>query len=99
MLQTGRGDRPSIPNTIRLVKEAYETQPRMPVISGEVCYEGIGEACRQEVQRFMFWVCSAVGRLRAHVRSQRHLAGQQEGSALRPVTSRHGLGKHPVGRG
>ena len=29
----------------------------MPVIDGEVCYEGIGEACRQEVQRLMFWAC------------------------------------------
>src|SRR3954462_1153891 len=27
----------------------------MPVLIGEVCYEGIQEASRQEVQRFMFW--------------------------------------------
>ncbi len=27
----------------------------MPVLVGEVCYEGIMEASRQEVQRFMFW--------------------------------------------
>ena len=27
----------------------------MPVLIGEVCYEGIAEASRQEVQRFMFW--------------------------------------------
>src|SRR6201986_4204047 len=27
----------------------------MPVLIGEVCYEGIQEASRQEVQRYMFW--------------------------------------------
>ncbi|HIE28266.1 TPA: DUF4038 domain-containing protein [Candidatus Poribacteria bacterium] len=61
MLQTGHGDRGSIPNTIRLVKEGYVATPTIPVINGEVCYEGIGEACRQEVQRFMFWVCMLSG--------------------------------------
>ena len=29
----------------------------MPVLAGEVCYEGILEASRQEIQRFMFWTC------------------------------------------
>ena len=61
MLQTGHGDRQSIPNTVTRVTEAYERVPRMPVINGEVCYEGIGEACRQEVQRFMFWACMLSG--------------------------------------
>ncbi len=56
MLQTGHGDRASLPNTARSVKTAYEREPVMPVVEGEVCYEGIGEACRQEVQRLMFWV-------------------------------------------
>lgn len=57
MLQTGHRDRQSVPNTITRVVESYNREPRMPVINGEVCYEGIGEACRQEVQRFMFWAC------------------------------------------
>lgn len=64
MLQTGHGDRASIPNTIKLVTQSYSRAPTMPVIEGEVCYEGIGEACRQEVQRFMFWatfLCGARG--------------------------------------
>ncbi|OGV70433.1 MAG: hypothetical protein A3K19_12705 [Lentisphaerae bacterium RIFOXYB12_FULL_65_16] len=55
MLQTGHGDRASLGNTLRLVTEAYGREPRLPVINSEVCYEGIGEACRQEVQRLMFW--------------------------------------------
>ena len=61
MLQTGHSDRRSIPNTIRAVGEAYSRTPTMPVINGEVCYEGIGEASRQEVQRLMFWVCMLSG--------------------------------------
>jgi hypothetical protein len=55
MLQTGHGDRLSLPMTVRLVTEAHAQVPRMPVINGEVCYEGILESCREEVQRLMFW--------------------------------------------
>jgi hypothetical protein len=55
MLQTGHGDRASYPNTVESVIRSYNESPRMPVIVGEVCYEGIMEASRQEVQRFMFW--------------------------------------------
>ena len=61
MLQTGHGSWRSIPNTVRLVRRSYEGTPRMPVINGEVCYEGIGEGCRQEIQRFMFWACMLSG--------------------------------------
>jgi hypothetical protein len=55
MLQTGHGDRTSIPNTVNRVVESLTREPKMPVLVGEVCYEGILEASRQEVQRFMFW--------------------------------------------
>ncbi|PYV89835.1 MAG: hypothetical protein DMG05_12440 [Acidobacteria bacterium] len=55
MLQTGHGDRTSIPNTVNLVTGSLSRAPKMPVLVGEVCYEGIVEASRQEVQRFMFW--------------------------------------------
>ncbi|HET6485551.1 MAG TPA: DUF4038 domain-containing protein [Spirochaetia bacterium] len=55
MLQTGHGDRTSLPMTVKSVTEEYARTPTMPVIDGEVCYEGIGEASRQEVQRLMFW--------------------------------------------
>ncbi len=55
MLQTGHNDRASIPNTVESVAASYAASPTMPVLVGEVCYEGIMEASRQEVQRFMFW--------------------------------------------
>jgi hypothetical protein len=55
MLQTGHNDRQSVPNTIETVNRSLAASPKMPVLIGEVCYEGIAEASRQEVQRFMFW--------------------------------------------
>jgi len=55
MLQTGHGDRRSLPNNVKSVTDCYDARPRMPVFVSEVCYEGIGSACRQEVQRLMFW--------------------------------------------
>jgi hypothetical protein len=57
MLQTGHSDRKSIPNTEDLITGSLAKTPRMPVLAGEVCYEGIMEASRQEIQRFMFWTC------------------------------------------
>jgi hypothetical protein len=65
MLQTGHGDRTSIPNTVERVTESVKLTPPMPVLVGEVTYEGIGEASRQEVQRFMFW-CSLLSGTAGH---------------------------------
>jgi hypothetical protein len=61
MLQTGHSDRRSIPNTVQRVTGSLPRAPKMPVINGEVCYEGIMEASRQELQRFMFWACVLSG--------------------------------------
>jgi hypothetical protein len=61
MLQTGHSDRQSIPGTVRLVTAEREREPRMPVVNSEVCYEGILEASREEIQRFMFWACILSG--------------------------------------
>ncbi|MEA3400312.1 MAG: DUF4038 domain-containing protein [Armatimonadota bacterium] len=61
MLQTGHGDRGSLPGTVRAVREARADTPAMPVINGEVCYEGILEGSRQEVQRMMFWASFLTG--------------------------------------
>jgi hypothetical protein len=61
MLQTGHSDRDSIPRTVDLITGSLARNPKMPVIDGEVCYEGISEASRQEIQRFMFWACILSG--------------------------------------
>jgi hypothetical protein len=55
MLQTGHSDRNSLSNTVRRVTGSLARSPKMPVINAEVCYEGILEASREEVQRLMFW--------------------------------------------
>ena len=55
MLQTGHGSHHSYGNTLSVLSEKVAEQPTMPVVQGEVNYEGIGEACRQEVQRWCFW--------------------------------------------
>ena len=61
MLQTGHGGRASIPNTVKTLTDSIKISSGMPVLVGEVAYEGIGEDSRQEVQRFMFWSCMLSG--------------------------------------
>ncbi|MGH9662853.1 MAG: DUF4038 domain-containing protein, partial [Bryobacteraceae bacterium] len=61
MLQTGHNDRASIPNTITQVTRSLGRTPKMPALVGEVCYEGIMDASRAKVQRFMFWSCILSG--------------------------------------
>ncbi len=61
MLQTGHGDRESVPNTVKTITDCLGREPKMPVLVGEVCYEGIAEASRSEIQRFMFWSCMLSG--------------------------------------
>jgi hypothetical protein len=55
MLQTGHWSHLSLANTWESLRVARSLEPQMPVLVGEVCYEGIGEACRQEIQRVLFW--------------------------------------------
>ncbi|HEV2498247.1 MAG TPA: DUF4038 domain-containing protein [Terriglobia bacterium] len=61
MLQTGHGDRTSYANTINKVTGELPRKPRMPVLVGEVCYEGILDENRQEVSRFVYWACMLSG--------------------------------------
>jgi len=55
MLQTGHGDVQSLGNTVSSVVDSIAMVPRMPVLVGEVCYEGILGASWENVQRLMFW--------------------------------------------
>ncbi|MAE67244.1 MAG: hypothetical protein CMJ18_23530 [Phycisphaeraceae bacterium] len=61
MLQTGHSDSASVPNTVERVVEAYAHKPTMPVINGEVCFEGHCGANWQNIQRQMFWFCMLSG--------------------------------------
>ena len=96
MLQTGHNDRQSVPNTIEKVQASLAASPQMPVLIGEVCYEGIQEASRQEVQRFMFWTRYPERQWWTHLRSQRHLAGEYSAATLRALSARPLLGRTPV---
>jgi hypothetical protein len=61
MLQTGHSDRTSYPNTINKITSERRRDPPMPVLVGEVCYEGILDENRQEVSRFVYWACMLSG--------------------------------------
>ena len=57
MLQTGHGFPSALPNTIKLVNESRQRKPVMPVLEGEVLYEGIGAVASPQAQRWLFWAC------------------------------------------
>jgi len=55
MVQSGHSDRDSVSTHVTRVVESVNRRPRMPVVVGEVCYEGIMGASGENIQRFMFW--------------------------------------------
>ena len=82
MLQTGHLPY-AVDITVQTVKSSIAKEPPMPVINGEVCYEGIHGACWHDVQRFYFWSAvlsgaagHAYGAVTLHVfqtREERHV--------------------------
>jgi hypothetical protein len=61
MLQTGHSGYTTLPNTIDRVEESLAHEPKLPVLVGEVNYEGIMESSREDIQRFLFWTCMLTG--------------------------------------
>ncbi len=55
MLQTGHGGYGSVPNTVAKVTSERMRRPPMPVIVGEVNYEGILHGTQAETQRLTYW--------------------------------------------
>jgi hypothetical protein len=55
MLQTGHGGYGSVPNTVAKVITERDRQPAMPVVVGEVNYEGILHGTQAETQRLTYW--------------------------------------------
>ncbi len=60
MLQTGHSGPISLLPTLKQVKAAVDRK-KMPVINGEVCYEGICGSSGADVQRYLFWSCVMTG--------------------------------------
>jgi len=61
MLQTGHSGYPSLAPTVDMLERALAHEPTLPVLVGEVNYEGIMESSREEIQRFLFWSCMLSG--------------------------------------
>jgi len=61
ILQTGHSGYDSMPNTVERITQSVAAEPTLPVIDSEVCYEGIGDASRQQVQRNAFWMSMLSG--------------------------------------
>ncbi len=55
MLQTGHSGYKSYGSTVDRVTGSLERDPRMPVLVGEVNYEGILGSSWQDAERFVFW--------------------------------------------
>ena len=55
MLQTGHGGFPTLTDNVNVLEKALAHEPKLPVLVGEVNYEGIMESSREEIQRFLFW--------------------------------------------
>jgi len=61
MLHTSHSDIQGLPVTVDSVTTAVARSPRIPVVVGEVTYEGIMGASWENIQRLMFWVCMLSG--------------------------------------
>jgi Protein of unknown function (DUF4038)/Domain of unknown function (DUF5060) len=61
MLQCGHFGFQLLEPTVELVQQAIALEPPMPLVNGEVNYEGIAGSCWQEQQRFQFWTCMLDG--------------------------------------
>ncbi len=55
MLQTGHAGYFALPSVVSVLAEAVAERPRIPVLNGEPCYEGIMGGSGPEIQRFCFW--------------------------------------------
>lgn len=98
MLQTGHSGYKSYPNTLDHVTGELARSPRMPVLVGEVNYEGILDGSRQEVQRFVFWalILSGAG---GHTYGADGIWQVNTAAALRTLAAWRVLGRPCVGRG
>lgn len=61
MLQTGHGGREVLEPSIKTLRWSYESEPRMPVLNSEVCYEQLLGWIPADVQRLIFWASMLSG--------------------------------------
>lgn len=61
MLQTGHSGYQSLTPSTAAMRAGVTRRPQMPVLNGEVNYEGIMGGSKDEVQRFLFWASMLQG--------------------------------------
>lgn len=61
MLQTGHNGKTAIGNSVRLLAESRKKEPTMPVVIGEVIYEGIMHESDAEKLRLVWWASMLTG--------------------------------------
>ncbi|MDD5261061.1 MAG: DUF4038 domain-containing protein [Methylacidiphilales bacterium] len=61
MLQASHDEWWGMPGSIELLKQGLQAAPKMPVLIGEIVYEGLQEHNRQDVVRFAFWTAMLTG--------------------------------------
>jgi len=61
MFQPPNGGWTILSRTVDLVEEGLAVEPKMPVLIGEVNYEGMAGSCGDNIQRFHFWSCMLSG--------------------------------------
>ena len=61
MLQTGHSGHGTLGSTVDMLTSSLAREPMMPVLVGEVNYEGILGTAWEDMQRFQFWACMLSG--------------------------------------
>jgi hypothetical protein len=101
MLQTGHGGWRDVPRHIGLVTSSYSKTPPMPVVLGEMDYEGHQQINWQEMQRFAFWstMINGAAGFTYGAGGIWEMNGKTESHGPSPwgITGNH-LRDHPVGR-
>jgi hypothetical protein len=55
MTQPGHNDFETLPNALAHLQKAKQMYPEKPFMAGEVCFEGMAGACKEKIQRYLFW--------------------------------------------
>jgi hypothetical protein len=61
MHQCGHNGREALPNMVRFVRDSVRKEPAMPVVVGEIIYEGIMHDSHDDMQRLAWWAAMLSG--------------------------------------
>jgi hypothetical protein len=55
LTQPGHNDFETLPIALEHLQKAQKLYPDKPCMAGEVCFEGMAGACKEKIQRYLFW--------------------------------------------